>query len=364
MIDDQGRRYLDFTSGIGVNALGYRAAPVERAIREALASGLIHTSNLFRTEPAERLAAELVEVSFPGQVYFCNSGAEANEGAFKIARKWARVAGGPAKHEVVAFRGSFHGRLFGSLAATDRPGYRTPFEPLMPGVRFVDLDDPESWDAAISEERTAAVILEPVQGEGGVRPVAPDALRELRALSDERGAALIFDEVQCGLGRTGKMFAFQHAGVRPDLLTLAKPLGGGLPMGAVIAASELADVMEPGDHATTFGGGPVVASAGRAVLAALREDGFLEGVRARGERVGRRLTELAAARDDVLEARGLGLMWGLHLAEGAADVVGRAREAGLLLTTAGPDVVRLLPPLTIARDELDHGLDLLAESLP
>jgi acetylornithine/succinyldiaminopimelate/putrescine aminotransferase len=234
----------------------------------------------------------------------------------------------------------------------------------MPGVRFADLDDPESWDAAISEERTAAVILEPVQGEGGVRPVAPGVLRELRALSDERGAALIFDEVQCGLGRTGKMFAFQHAGVRPDLLTLAKPLGGGLPMGAVIAASELADVMEPGDHATTFGGGPVVASAGRAVLAALREDGFLEGVRARGERVGRRLTELAAARDDVLEARGLGLMWGLHLAEGAADVVGRAREAGLLLTTAGPDVVRLLPPLTIARDELDQGLDLLAESLP
>ncbi|HSR43271.1 MAG TPA: aminotransferase class III-fold pyridoxal phosphate-dependent enzyme, partial [Longimicrobiales bacterium] len=188
--DETGRRYLDFTSGIGVNALGYGHPAVSRAVRRALDDGLIHTSNLFRTAPAEELARELVELAFPGRVFFCNSGAEANEGAFKIARKWARAEGGGEKHGIVAFRGAFHGRLFASLAATDRPGYRAPFEPLVPGVRFADLDVPSTWEEAVSARRTAAVIVEPVQGEGGVKPVAPDVLRSLRALCDERGAAL------------------------------------------------------------------------------------------------------------------------------------------------------------------------------
>lgn len=361
--DEEGRRYLDFTSGIGVNALGYGHPAVAEAVRGALDRGLIHTSNLFRTEPAERLAGELVAASFPGRVFFCNSGAEANEGAFKIARKWARGAGGLRKHGVVAFKGSFHGRLFASLAATDRPAQRTPFEPLVPGVRFADLADRGSWERTVTEEDTAAVIVEPVQGEGGVRPVPAETLSALRRLCEARGAALIFDEVQCGLGRTGRMFAFEHAGVRPDLLTLAKPLGGGLPMGAVVAAPHLAEVMEPGDHATTFGGGPLVASAGRAVLAVLQEDGFLDGVAERGARLERGLRALAADRDGT-EVRGVGLMWGLQLGGGAADVVARAREVGLLLTTAGPDVVRLLPPLTVSESEIDRALEGLSGALP
>lgn len=364
LVDDEGHRYLDLTSGIGVNALGYGNPTIHRAVRKALDSGLIHTSNLFRTEPAERLAAELVDATFPGKVFFCNSGAEANEGAFKIARKWAGRVGGPAKHEVVAFRGSFHGRLFGSLAATDRPSYQRPFAPLMPGVRFADLDDPRTWDDTISRESTAAVIVEPVQGEGGVRPVVPSVLRELRALCDERSVALILDEVQCGLGRTGRLFAFEHSGVRPDLLVLAKPLGGGLPMGAVVAQSAFANVMEPGDHATTFGGGPLVAAVARSVLAAIREDAFLARVRSLGERIAHCLEEAASESDAILEVRGLGLMWGIQLTDGAADVVARARENGLLVLTAGSDVVRLLPPLTISDEDLDHGLELLQEVLP
>jgi acetylornithine/N-succinyldiaminopimelate aminotransferase len=364
LVDDQGDRFLDLTSGIGVNALGYHAPTIDRAVRAALDSGLIHISNLYRTEPAERLAAELIDATFPGQVFFCNSGAEANEGAFKIARKWAGKAGGPEKHEIVAFRGSFHGRLFGSLAVTDRPNYQKPFAPLMPGVRFADLDDPRTWDEAVSRESTAAVILEPVQGEGGVRPVAASALRDLRALCDEHSVALIFDEVQCGLGRTGRLFAFEYADVRPDLLVLAKPLGGGLPMGAVVAASELADVMEPGDHATTFGGGPLVASVARAVLAAIRDEAFLARVRTLGEQIAGRLGETASASDAVLEVRGMGLMWGVQVTGSAADIMVRAREKGVLVLTAGPDVVRLLPPLTISDEDLDHGLKILQEVLP
>lgn len=363
IIDDEGGRYLDFTSGIGVNALGYGHPAIAGAVRETLTSGLLHTSNLFRTEPAERLAAELVDVAFPGKVFFCNSGAEANEAAFKVARKWAGQVGGSEKHEIVAFRGSFHGRLFGSLATTDRPEYQKPFRPLMPGVRFADLDDPGSWGRVISEKTTAAVVIEPVQGEGGVRPVEATVLRELRALCDERSVALVFDEVQCGLGRTGRLFAYEHAGVRPDILALAKPLGGGLPMGAIVVTSEVADVMAPGDHATTFGGGPLVASAGRAVLATLLEDGFLSRVRERGALVSKRLGQMAASRSDVVEARGMGLMWGLQMAGGAGDIVVRARSNGLLILTAGPDVVRLLPPLTVSEEDLSHGLDLLEEAL-
>jgi acetylornithine/succinyldiaminopimelate/putrescine aminotransferase len=216
----------------------------------------------------------------------------------------------------------------------------------------------------MSRESTAAVIVEPVQGEGGVRPVAASVLRELRAFCDERSVALVFDEVQCGLGRTGRLFAYEHAAVRPDLLVLAKPLGGGLPMGAVVAGTELADVMEPGDHATTFGGGPLVASVARTVLAEIRDDGFLARVRSLGQRVADRLEGMASASDAVTEVRGMGLMWGLQLTGGAADVMVRAREKGVLVLTAGPDVVRLLPPLTISDEDLDHGLELLREALP
>jgi predicted acetylornithine/succinylornithine family transaminase len=370
LIADDGRRYLDFTAGIGVNALGHGAPEVATAIREALETGLIHTSNLFRTEPAELLAEELVAATFPSRVFFCNSGAEAGEGSFKLARRWARGIGGPAKHRIVAFRGSFHGRLFGTLAATDRPAYREPFEPLMPGVDFAEVGDLEGVSALVREDATAAVILEPVQGEGGIRTVPLEFLRELRALCEERRVALILDEIQCGMGRTGRLFAHEYAGIRPDILMVAKPLAGGLPMGAILAALHVADAIQPGEHGTTFGGGPLVAHVARAVLRTIAAPSFLEGVRRRAARLDERLKAMAARSQVVQELRGLGLIRGVKLEAGpraehgdAAAVVTRARELGLLVVAAGADVVRLLPSLNIPDEELDRGVELLEEAL-
>jgi predicted acetylornithine/succinylornithine family transaminase len=358
LIADDGTRYLDFVAGIAVNALGYNSPVVRDAIMRALDTGLVHVSNLYRTEPGERLAAELASRAFPdgGQAFFCNSGAEANEGAFKFARKWS------LKTDVVAFSGSFHGRLFASLAATDRPDYRRPFEPLLPGVQIIPLGDRDAARAAITAEHTAAVIIEPVQGEGGVRPVPNAFLAFLRELCDARGVALIFDEVQCGLGRTGTFFASEPGGVVPDMITLAKPLAGGLPMGAILVSDRIAAELAPGDHATTFGGGPLVATVALDVVRTIAEPGFLADVRAKGKWFGERLGALGPR---VRLARGRGLMWGLELANGevAAPFVAAARERHLLVLTAGPTVIRLVPPLTVTRAELERGAAILQEVL-
>ena len=356
LIAEDGARYLDFVAGIAVNALGYNSPVIREAALRALDAGLIHVSNLYRTEPGERLAAELAK-SFVGQAFFSNSGAEANEGAFKFARKWSR------KTEIVAFSGSFHGRLFASLAATDRPDYRRPFEPLLAGVQIVPMGDVEAATRAITKERTAAVIIEPVQGEGGVRPVAPEFLAFLREHCDASGCALIFDEVQCGLGRTGTLFASEASGVVPDMITLAKPLGGGLPMGAILVNDAIASALTPGDHATTFGGGPFVATIALDVLRTISDPDFLADVRTKGEWLGARLHRLAAGTPRVREARGRGLMWGLELNEVAAPVVAVARERHLLVLTAGPTVIRIVPPLTITREELERGVTILEEVL-
>ncbi len=353
LIAEDGSRYLDFVAGLAVNALGYNHPVIRAAIEQALATGLIHVSNLYRSEPGERLAEELVARSFGDQVFFSNSGAEANEAAFKFARKWSRKTG------IVAFTGSFHGRLFASLAATDRPEYRTPFEPLVPGVQIVSLGDWAAADRAISTARTAAIIVEPVQGEGGVRPVDAGWLEFLRELCDARRAALIFDEVQCGLGRTGTLFAYEQTGVVPDMVTLAKPLAGGLPMGAVLLTDAVAGALAAGDHATTFGGGPLVASVALEVLRTVGEPAFLDDVRAKGEWLGRRLSGLAAHTSRVRDVRGKGLMWGVELHEPAAPFVTAARERGLLVATAGSQVIRLVPPLVITLAELERGVAIL-----
>ena len=356
LIAEDGTRYLDFVAGIAVNALGYNSPVIRDAVLRALDSGLIHVSNLYRTEPGERLAAELTK-SFAGQAFFCNSGAEANEGAFKFARKWSK------KTDIVAFSGSFHGRLFASLAATDRPDYRRPFEPLLAGVQIIPLGDRAAAQRAITAERTAAVIIEPVQGEGGVRPVAAEFLAFLRERCDACGGALIFDEVQCGLGRTGTLFASEPSGVVPDMYTLAKPLGGGLPMGAILVSDAIAAALAPGDHATTFGGGPFVAMVALEVVRTIAEPEFLAAVRAKGEWLGARLRALATRSTRVKEARGRGLMWGLELTEAAAPFVAAARERHLLVLTAGPNVIRIVPPLTITREELERGATILEEVL-
>jgi len=357
VFDAADHAYLDFTSGIGVNALGYGDDGIAQAMREAAASGLLHTSNLYHTRPAARLAAELARLSSLERVFFCNSGAEANEGAFKFARRWAREAGGAAKHEILAVRGAFHGRLFASLAATDRPKYRAPFRPLAGGVSVVERDL-KTLEVVLDSERVAALVIEVVQGEGGVRVLDAGYLREVRELTRARKVALICDEIQCGLGRTGWMFAYQRAGIVPDLVTLAKPLAGGLPMGAVLLTSEIAAAIRPGDHGTTFGGGPFVASVALHVLERLGDATLLAHVAETGAWLGEQLAALASRSGRVRAVRGMGFMWGIDVMQPAAETVARALEAGLLVCAAGDFTVRLLPPLIATRAELAEGLAL------
>jgi acetylornithine/N-succinyldiaminopimelate aminotransferase len=362
LIDTDGKRYLDFVSGIGVNALGYGDPGIARAIEDALGKGMIHSSNLYRTEPGEELAAELTRLSFASKVFFCNSGAEANEGAFKFVRKWARSTGNAAKTEIVALRGGFHGRVFASLAATDRPSYRAPFRPLAGGISIVERDLIE-LNAALDAETVAAVIVEPVQGEGGVRVLDPAFLRGLRDLTRRKNVALIFDEIQCGLGRTGYLFAYERVGVTPDIVTLAKPLAGGLPMGAVLMTEEIGSALNPGEHGTTFGGGPLVASVANYVLKRLSDPALLSSVRENGEWLGKVLSELAEKSDRIRAVRGAGLMWGIDVVEPAAEVVKRALSLGLLTLTAGDHTVRLLPPLVMSRADLSRGVQLLKSAI-
>jgi acetylornithine/N-succinyldiaminopimelate aminotransferase len=323
---------------------------------------MIHVSNLFRTSSGEQLAARLAELSFADRVFFCNSGAEANEAAFKFARKWGRQQGGPAKHEILSLRGAFHGRLFATLAATDRPQYRAPFRPLAGGVSIVERDLDE-LRVALDGERVAALIVEPVQGEGGMRVLETSFLRELRALTRERDIALIFDEIQCGLGRTGTLFAYQQAGITPDILTLAKPLAGGLPMGAVLLTEDIASVMQPGDHGTTFGGGPLLAHVALHVVERLAAPDMLRHVRETGAWLGDALRAMQVRNPRIRAVRGIGLMWGIDITSSAADVIAKAREMGLLMVSAGEHTIRLLPPLVITREELAKGLAIFEEAL-
>ena len=359
LFDADGRAYLDFTAGIAVNALGYGDDGLREALHAA-ADGLIHVSNLFRTAPGEQLAARLVELSFADQVFFCNSGAEANEGAFKFARKWARSTVGAAKTDIIALRGAFHGRLFASLAATDRPSYRAPFRPLAGGVSIVERDI-KDLAIILDAETVAAVIVEPVQGEGGVRVLDRGFIRELHALTRERQVALIFDEIQCGMGRTGSLFAYEQIGVEPDMLTLAKPMAGGLPMGAVLLSNRIASTINAGEHGTTFGGGPFVASVALHVLERVSDPTLLSHVASAGQWIGDQLQGISERTGRVRAIRGIGFMWGIDVGEPAGEVVARARDAGLLILTAGDHTVRLLPPLVMTRDDLARGLAILEQ---
>lgn len=363
LYDEAGTAYLDFTSGIAVNALGYGDPGLTRAMQEAMGSGLIHTSNLYRTAPGEALAERLVALSgFAHKAFFCNSGAEANEGAFKIARKWGRAIGGPAKHEIIAVRGSFHGRLFATVAATDRPAYRLPFRPLVPGVHIVERDLGE-LETALDAETTCALIVEPIQGEGGVRVLEPALLQAMRRMTQERQIAFILDEIQCGLGRTGSLFAFERAEIQPDLVTLAKPMAGGLPMGAVLMTQPFADAMAPGDHGTTFGGGPFVASVALHVLERLADPALLAHVRAMGQLFADELAAMQARTGRVRAVRGAGLMWGVDVHEPAAPVIERARGLGLLVVSAGEHTLRLLPPLVLSPEDARSGLARLEQAI-
>ncbi len=362
MIDDAGKRYLDFVAGIAVTSLGHADPGVMNALQESIATGLIHTSNLYRTAPGEALAQWLVDHSFASSVFFSNSGAEANEGAFKFARRWARSTPHEAKHEIIAVRGSFHGRLPGTLAATDRPAYRLPFRPLMGGVTIVERDLDE-LRVVLDAETTAAVIVEPIQGEGGVRVVDPEFLRGLRELTKERDVLLILDEIQCGLGRTGSFFAYEQLGFEPDMLTIAKPLANGLPIGAILVNDKVARTMQPGDHGTTFGGGPLLAHVAHHVVQRLSDPALLQHVREVGAWFGEQLQGIAERTGAVRAIRGKGLMWGMDVHEPAAAIIGRAFDRGLLMVSAGEHTLRFLPPLVISQAELASGLEILEASI-
>lgn len=362
LFDEEGNKYLDFVAGIAVNALGHADAGVMHAMQQAMQSGLIHTSNLYRTEPGERLAQWLVDHSFADSVFFCNSGAEANEGAFKFARRWGRGHGGASKFEIIALRGSFHGRLPGTLAATDRPSYRLPFRPLMGGVTIVERDM-EELDAALNPETAAAVIVEPIQGEGGVRVVDPGFMRELRAMTRERNVLLILDEIQCGLGRTGNLFAYEGLGIEPDMMTLAKPIAAGLPMGAILVSADVATAMQPGDHGTTFGGGPFIAAVAQHVVERLADPAMLAHVRQTGAWLGEQLQQMAARTHAIRDVRGMGFMWGIDVHEPAGAIVARAFAKGLLLVTAGDHTLRLLPPLVMTQAQLVEGLAIMESAI-
>ncbi len=359
LTDATGRTYLDFAAGVGVNGLGYGDRKVVTAIKQQ-AARLIHASNLYHSRPGTELAERLVSLAFPAKAFLCNSGTEAVEAAIKFARRIGRPQG---RFELLAFEGCFHGRSLGALSLTWKSAYREPFEPLLPGVRFCPWNDLRAASEMIGP-KTAAVFVEPVQGEGGVRPAAAEFLRALATLTRERGALLVAEEVQSGLGRTGKLFAYEHAGITPDLLTLAKPLGGGLPLGAVLLRDDLASALKAGDHGSTFGGNPVAAAAALAVLERLTTPGFLESVTRKGHGLVKGLKRLARQYPAAIaEVRGLGLMIGVELRGPAGEVLAGLRQRGVLATKAGDRVLRLLPPLSIKAAEVREFVAALADVL-
>ena len=358
--DADGKRYLDFFAGLAVNNLGHCHPAVVEAIRTQAAT-LMHTSNLYYTSPVGELAELLCRHSFADRAFLCNSGAEANEAAMKIARRWGADVGG-GRFEILATTGSFHGRTFGTLTATGQEKYQRGFLPLLPGIRLVPFDDLAATEAAIRDE-TVAIMVEPIQGEGGVVTPRPDYLAKLRDLCDRRKLLLILDEIQVGLGRTGKLFAYEHAGIVPDVMSLAKALGGGVPIGAMLTTQQIADVMTPGSHGTTFGGNPVACAAAVAAVRAMAEPALLASVEQRGAQLRHGLEALAARHACITEVRGLGLILGAVLDRPGQPVADRCRETGLLINCTADRVLRFLPPLVVTAAEVDEALGVLDRAL-
>jgi predicted acetylornithine/succinylornithine family transaminase len=351
--DSTGRELLDLVAGIAVNVLGHCHPAVQRALTEQ-ARRLIHTSNLYYTEPQLELAELLVASAFPSRVFFCNSGAEANEGAIKLARKWGKLHRGGAD-VIVCAQGAFHGRTLGALAATGNARYREPFEPLPRGFVRVAYNDTGALADAI-DAATCAVMIEPIQGESGVHPLDPGVLREIRRLCDESDVLLILDEVQTGMGRTGRWWAHQHEAIAPDIMTVAKGLGGGIPIGAILAAPR-ADVFEPGDHGCTFGGSPLACAAGAAVMRTIAEERLVENAATMGDYFAESISALRDGGAPIEHVRGVGLMLGVGLsADAAPQVVAAGLSSGVIVNAVGSRTLRLVPPLIISRDEVDEAV--------
>ena len=364
LIDTEGKRYLDFVSGLSVNALGYGSTMIVDAMKKQ-ADQLIHVSNLYHTIPAPQLAQLLCEASFADRVFFCNSGTEAFEAALKFARKWAfKTYPNSPKTKLVAMNQSFHGRTYGSISSTGQPKYHKGFGPMLPGISFADFNDLESVEKAV-DGQTAAVLVEPLQAEGGIHPSTPEFMAGLRSLCDEMGMLLICDEVQTGLCRTGTLWCYEQYGVTPDIMTLAKPLAGGLPIGATLVTQKVADAIDPGDHAATFGAHPVSCAVAIEVFKTLSKPNFVADVKAKGDYLTEKLEAVKARhRDKIKEIRGRGLIVGAVLHEAtAADVMNKAREFDVLLVVAGPDVVRFLPPLVVEKAHIDEAVDAFEKSI-
>jgi len=355
--DAEGKKYLDFFCGLAVNNLGHSYPRILFTISKQ-ARKLLHVSNLFYIDHQAKLAELLIKNSFGDKVFFCNSGAEANEAAVKLARKYAKKKFGPDRYEVITMKNSFHGRTLAMIAATGQTKYQKGFEPLMPGFKYAEFGDLGSLKETISE-KTCAVLIEPVQGEGGVRLASADYFKAVRDLCREKGILLIFDEVQTGMGRTGRLFAYENYGVEPDLMTLAKALASGLPIGALIARDFVADTFEPGDHAATFGGNPFVTAVGVTTLQTILKEHLSEEAKKQGKYLLEGLTKMVKECPQIREIRGIGLLLAIDLDQPARPVVVKCIEKGLLINAVQEKTLRILPPLTVKKKEIDECLKIL-----
>lgn len=362
LISEDGTRALDFASGIAVNILGHGHPHLTKAIAEQAAT-LMHVSNLYGSPQGEAFAQRLVDNSFADTVFFTNSGAEAVECAIKTARRYHHVNGNPHKHTLITFNNAFHGRTLGTISATNQEKMRDGFEPLLPGFKYAPFDDLEAA-LALVDDATAGFLLEPIQGEGGIRPASPEFLEGLRAICDERDLMLIFDEVQCGVARTGALYAYEHYGLTPDIMASAKGIGGGFPMGACLATEKAAAGMVPGTHGSTYGGNPLAMAAGQAIFDVILEDGFMENVNAMGDRLRASLEQMIPNHDQIFESvRGKGLMLGIKLKVDPRAFVAHLRDHhGLLTVGAGDNVIRILPPLVINEAHIAECIEKLSQA--
>jgi len=355
--DESGKEYLDFVGGIAVCALGHSSPIVTKALEEQSRT-LVHVSNLYYTRPQVELARLLVESSFADRVFFCNSGAEANEAAIKIARRYKREKLGPGKHTIICMQGSFHGRTMATLSATGQAKVQSGYDPLLEGFKFVPFNDLNALRNAV-DDTVCAVMLEPIQGEGGIVVPHPDYLKGVKEICRDKGALLIFDEIQTGMGRTGRLFAYEHFGVSPDIMSLAKALGNGLPIGAMLSTEALSSAFGPGSHASTFGGTPLVTAVSKAVLSSLLNDGWLGHCRDMGTYFRTRLEELKKRHSCIKEVRGLGLIIGVELDRPGAPVLEACVQRGFLINCAQEKVLRFVPPLVVTKKEIDQLIEVL-----
>ena len=362
LYDADGREYLDFLGGIAVVLLGHAHPGVSQAVSRQV-KNLVHVSNLFHVPVQAELGRVVSGATTGGKVFFCNSGTEANEAAIKLARKWSADRGREGAHEIVAAEGSFHGRTYGGMSATAQPKFHKGFEPLLPGFRTVPFGDTKALEEALTD-RTCAFLIEPIQGESGIRMPPPGYLPEAARLCRDRGILMVADEIQTGLGRTGSILACERYGVTPDVVTLAKGLANGLPLGAMVAAEEVASSFGPGTHGSTFGGNPVCCAASRVVFETLLSPGFLDEVRRKGDLFAEGLRRVASRRKDIREVRGRGLMLAIEMEGETKEIANRCLASGLIVNSTAGNVLRFLPPLTVTDGEIRQGLSILEESLP